>query len=55
MLRNFLQGNWGNQGNFELLVPQGDVINHYFRNNDDVQFPWQVVHQLSYHLRPAAI
>jgi hypothetical protein len=43
-----IQGNWGNQGNFELLVPRGNVIDHFFRNNDDPQFSWSLVHRLSY-------
>jgi hypothetical protein len=43
-----IQGNWGNQGNFELLVPRGNVIDHFFRNNDDPQLPWSLVHRLSY-------
>jgi subtilisin family serine protease len=43
-----IQSTWGAQGNFELLVPQGDVINHYIRDNDDPQLPWHLVRTLSY-------
>jgi hypothetical protein len=50
-----IQGNWGRQGNFELLVPQGDVINHYFRDNDDPNLPWRLVHQLSYKVPPTQL
>src|SRR5215467_12941948 len=40
---NFLQSTWGRQGNFELLVPQGPVINHYFRDNDAPGVPWHLI------------
>jgi hypothetical protein len=33
-----IQGDWGGHGNFELLVPQGNVIGEYFRDNDDPRF-----------------
>jgi hypothetical protein len=35
-----IQGTWGGQGNYELLVPRGNVIGQYFRDNDDQQFRW---------------
>ncbi|WP_238295852.1 G1 family glutamic endopeptidase, partial [Caballeronia novacaledonica] len=35
-----IQNSWGHQGNFELLVPQGNVIGEYFRDNDDAQPSW---------------
>src|SRR6185295_3309700 len=39
--KNLVQSNWGSKGNFELLVPQGDVITHYFRDNDDPNLAWR--------------
>src|SRR5262249_60978495 len=27
-----IQGNWGSPGNFELLVPRGNRISHYYRD-----------------------
>ena len=39
-----IQSSWDKQGNFELLVLQGQVINHYYRDNDDPQMKW---HQLT--------
>jgi len=36
-----IQSRFGNQGNFELVVPRTDTgFDNYFRNNDDPQFPW---------------
>jgi hypothetical protein len=35
-----VQSNFGQQGNFELLVPQGNQLVHYFRNNDAPGLPW---------------
>jgi hypothetical protein len=46
--KSFIQGNWGRQGNFELLVPQGRIVTHYFRNNDDSRMLWHSIRQLSY-------
>jgi hypothetical protein len=38
---SLLQGRFGNQGNFELVVPSRDSgLIHYWRNNDDSSFPW---------------
>src|SRR5262249_17820656 len=34
------QGTWGTQGNFELLVPMGDHVAHFWRDNDSPGFPW---------------
>ena len=35
------QSTWGqNRANFELLVPQGDKLVHYWRDNDAAGFPW---------------
>jgi hypothetical protein len=50
--RNFLQSDWGTQGNFELLVPQGSVIKQYFRNNDDPAFPWHFLRDFGYPVLP---
>jgi hypothetical protein len=49
--RNFLQSNWGHQGNFELLVPQGNMIKQYFRDNDN-QFTWRHLRDFGYPSRP---
>jgi subtilisin family serine protease len=50
-----IQSTWGNKGNFDLLVPQGHLINHYIRANDDPQTPWYLVRILSYQpLSPAS-
>ncbi len=35
-----LQGTWGQRGNFELVLPQGERIVHYARMNDAPAFPW---------------
>jgi hypothetical protein len=40
--RSFLQSSFGNNGNFELYVPEDKVIRHYYRDNDDPQFAWHV-------------
>ena len=41
-----IQSSWGNVGNFELFVPQGNVINHYYRDNEDPGKPWKYADQL---------
>ena len=51
----FIQGNWGVNGNFELLVPQGDVIKQYFRNNDDPAFAWHFLREFGYPARPGQL
>ncbi|HEX6901869.1 MAG TPA: tyrosinase family protein [Thermoanaerobaculia bacterium] len=36
-----IQGRFGGQGNFELVVPRSaGGLAHYWRNNDDPAFPW---------------
>lgn len=35
-----IQSSYGAQGNFELLVPQGGHVVHYWRNNDDLHYVW---------------
>ena len=37
-----IQSNWGTQGYFELFVPQGTKIRHYYRDNDVTGFPWHI-------------
>jgi hypothetical protein len=37
-----IQSTWGIKGNFEVFVPQGNVIGHYFRDNDSPGFPWHI-------------
>ena len=36
----FLQSSFGKKGNFELVVPQGDRVAHYWRDNDKFPYPW---------------
>jgi len=43
-----IQGTWGTRGNFELLVPQGKNINHYYRDNDDPSLAWHLVRTVPY-------
>jgi hypothetical protein len=35
-----IQGSYGGVGNYEMLVPQGSKLVHYWRNNDDQNFGW---------------
>jgi hypothetical protein len=51
----FLQSDWGHQGNFELLVPQGNVIRQYFRNNDDPAFAWHSLREFGYRVPPGQL
>jgi len=37
-----IQSNWGTKGYFELFVPQGTRITHYYRDNDVSGFPWHI-------------
>jgi hypothetical protein len=41
-----IQSRFGHQGNFELVVPQGNRLVHYFRDNDAGGFPWHHVADL---------
>jgi len=50
--RNFIQGNWGRRGNFELLVPHGNMIRQYFRDNDAPGFPWHFLRAFGYPVLP---
>jgi hypothetical protein len=50
--RNFIQENWGRQGNFELLVPRGNMIRQYFRDNDAPGFPWHFLREFGYPVPP---
>jgi hypothetical protein len=36
-----IQSTCGTKGNFELLVPRGNRVMHYFRDNDAPGFPWR--------------
>jgi hypothetical protein len=36
----FIQSAFGKQGNFEMLVPEGERLVHYWRDNDAPGFPW---------------
>jgi len=40
--RNFMQSTFGLKGNFELYVPRGQEITHYWRDNDNPVFPWYI-------------
>ena len=51
----FLQSNWGTNGNFELLVPHGNMIGEYVRNNDDPAFAWHFLRAFGYPVRPNEI
>src|SRR5258706_535321 len=48
----FVQSNWGVQGNFELLVPHGNMVRQYYRNNDDPEFQWHFLREFGYPARP---
>ncbi len=43
-----IQSNWGAQGNFELLVPQGNMVKQFARDNDNSPFPWIFLRQFGY-------
>jgi hypothetical protein len=43
-----IQGTWGTRGHYELLVPQGKNINHYYRDNDDPNLAWHLVRTVPY-------
>jgi hypothetical protein len=36
-----IQSTYGKQGNFEIVVPQGDQLMHYWRDNDALELPWR--------------
>jgi hypothetical protein len=36
----FIQSTYGKQGNFEMVVPEGSRLVHYWRDNDAAGFPW---------------
>ncbi|MGD2249901.1 MAG: hypothetical protein PVF58_15950 [Candidatus Methanofastidiosia archaeon] len=35
-----IQSNFGNKGNFELVVREGTKLRHYWRHNDANELPW---------------
>ena len=37
----FIQGNFGDRGNFEAVIREGNQLAHFWRNNDDPLYPWQ--------------
>jgi hypothetical protein len=37
---SFMQSDFGIRGNFELVVSQGNQLNHYWRDNDSNQLSW---------------
>ena len=37
---SFIQGNFGDRGNFELLTKRGNCLVHFWRNNDASGLPW---------------
>jgi hypothetical protein len=36
-----IQSNYGNRGNFEVVVREGNRLRHYWRNNDLPSMPWR--------------
>jgi len=48
----FLQSDWGN---FELLVPHGNVIRQYFRDNNDPALRWRYVREFGYAVPPNSL
>ena len=50
-----LQSTWGRQGNFELLVPAGNVIQQYYRDNDNPTLPWHHVRDFGYRPSPGQL
>lgn len=36
----FVQSNFGNRGNFEVVCREGNKLRHYWRNNDGGGLPW---------------
>src|SRR5262249_50563349 len=45
----FMQSTFGTAGNYELLVPMGSELRHYWRDNDDPRFAWHAGHIYSFH------
>ena len=46
----FIQSTFGSKGNFEVLVPMGNRLLHFFRDNDAHGYPWHgpaLVHDFS--------
>jgi hypothetical protein len=43
-----IQSDWGVPGNFELLVPRGNVVAEYVRVNQDPAFPWHFLRNIVY-------
>ncbi|MFD0768979.1 hypothetical protein ACFQZ1_08680 [Bacillus sp. CGMCC 1.60114] len=37
-----VQSIFGTKGNFELVVPQGNKLKHYYRDNDQPNYPWSL-------------
>jgi hypothetical protein len=38
---SLIQSSYGTKGNFELVVPTGSGLLHFWRDNDDPDQPWQ--------------
>jgi len=36
----FIQSNFGNRGNFEVVCRKGNKLRHYWRDNDTPGYPW---------------
>lgn len=43
-----IQSTFGQHGNYELVVPHGQKLVHYWRGNDDPSFAWHHGHELSF-------
>ena len=50
-----IQSTFGNQGNFELLVPQGEVVRHYLLEPDDPRFVWHFLNEFGFPLPPTEL
>lgn len=37
-----IHSNFGNKGNFEVIIREGNKLQHYFRDNDDPTYPWKM-------------
>jgi hypothetical protein len=45
-----IQSSFGNVGNFEVVVREGNKLRHYWRNNDASGYPWQTGPLFSDHI-----
>ena len=50
---DLVQSSWGATGNFELLVPSGGAVRHFWKSNDEPHLPWAQVHMFGYAASPS--